>query len=116
MSLPLTATSGALNSVSERLSSAWVAKRIWSSLWSLHMIPILPAKETTLEMSSLLRPPPFGRAKGLPQTVSPTSVRLTKTWGCCVQVAHSRPVESLAMTRVSVFHWLMAAGYPGSRA
>jgi hypothetical protein len=90
MLAPDTATSALLQVVSFDWASWWNANFIWSSLWSLHMIPMRsPPKDTTLETSSVVRPVPPGRAKGVPQVLSPLVVRLTKTCEAWVQVAHN---------------------------
>jgi hypothetical protein len=55
-----------------------------------------------------------GRTYGVPHAESPPTVWLTQTLSADVHVAHRRPVESLAITSVSVSNPLIATGKPPS--
>ncbi len=56
-----------------------------------------------------------GTTNGVPHTLSAVVLRLTQIWPFCFQVAHSWPVESLAIVMASARTELMVAGYPLSR-
>ncbi len=77
----------------------------------------MPPKATSVEMSS--EPSDVLVTAGtnsVPQVESPLVVRFTRTEPPRVHVAHSWPVESLSMTRVSELQSVMVCGKPPSRA
>src|SRR5262245_53829929 len=101
------------NQVLSAAPSAWVAKYILSSLWLLHMIPILPAKAVTAQMSSsAVLLPCTGTANADPQMLSAVVEWITVILLLCSQAIHSLPVVSLAMVRASAVPEPIVAGKP----
>ena len=84
--------------------SWWTAKLTVCVSSLLHMTPILlPPNAITPEVSSTVTLDPLaGSTNGVPQLLSSPLVRLTRILFPCCHVAHSLPVESLSITRVSV--------------
>src|SRR5262245_9380578 len=84
-------------------TSACVAKYTAEVDWLLHMTPMWPGSNAmTDEMSSAATDVPGpGTTNGGSHDVPPTADRLTSTLRPWTQVAHSRPVESRSITRVS---------------